>query len=276
MSIKKAKNKAKKVTFIQKAVKPSLESLTEPQDDDALVELIETMQSVDINSPEAKLNVSSMSDGQGGRITYFLTQDMADDLKKEKNTIREKWLELLVKRRMLQKLLDEARKISGETSLEDYVRACITLRNAHKLMLAEGKEKFDRDILWVAALFHSYARRRDQKVEHILKSVKDFPKKKITEAERLIRGINSDPRADDEVLITTAIDMTALSVFSLAEALVEGGSKGLKTKEALERELNLIEKRYKRMKLESGKKLSKQVYRGIKHLIEANLRQYEE
>lgn len=276
MSIKKVKNKPKKAKFIQKAVKPSLESLTEPHDDDALVELIETMQSVDINSPDAKLNETSMSDGQGGRITYFLTQDIADDLKKDKNTIREKWLELLVKRRMLQKLLDEARKISGDTSLEDYVRACITLRNTHKLMMAEGKEKFDREILWAAALFHSYARRQDKEVEHILKSVKDFPKEKIVEVKRLITGINSDPRADDEVLITTATDMTAFSVFSLAEALVEGGRKGLKTKEALERELNLIEKRYQRMKLESGKKLSEQVYRGIKQLIEANLKQYEE
>lgn len=234
------------------------------------------MQSVDINSPEAKLNETSMSDGQGGRITYFLTQDMAEDLKKDKNTIREKWLELLVKRRMLQKLLDEARKISSDASLEDYVRACITLRNAHKLMLVEGKEKFDRNTMWAAALFHSYARRQDQKVEHILKSVKDFPEEKITEAKRLIKGVNSDPRADDEILITTAIDMTALSVFSLAEALVEGGSKGLKTKEALERELNLIEKRYQRMKLQSGKKLSEQVYHGIRQLIESNLRQYEE
>src|SRR3989344_547366 len=112
MSIKKSKSKPKKVTFVQKVVKPSLDSLTEPQDDDALVELIETMQSVDINSPDIKINETSMSDGQGGRITYFLTQDMADDLKKDKNTIREKWLELLIKRRMLQKLLDEARKIS--------------------------------------------------------------------------------------------------------------------------------------------------------------------
>ena len=34
----------------------------------SMKELIEAMKTVDLNSPEARLNVSSISDGKGGRI----------------------------------------------------------------------------------------------------------------------------------------------------------------------------------------------------------------
>ena len=42
----------------------------------ALSQLMEELQSIDINSPEAKLNETSISDGNGGRID--LNEDPAD------------------------------------------------------------------------------------------------------------------------------------------------------------------------------------------------------
>jgi len=45
----------------------------------ALSQLMNELQSIDINSPEAKLNETSISDGNGGRI------DLNEDLKKPDN-----------------------------------------------------------------------------------------------------------------------------------------------------------------------------------------------
>lgn len=36
--------------------------------DDALVELVETLESIDVSNPLARLNETSISDGNGGRI----------------------------------------------------------------------------------------------------------------------------------------------------------------------------------------------------------------
>ena len=66
----------------------------DPSHDQELPDLVETMDSVDTNSPEAKENATSMSDGKGGRIKF--NEDMAKNPKSKiirgveviKNTIK--------------------------------------------------------------------------------------------------------------------------------------------------------------------------------------------
>lgn len=227
-----------------------------------------------------------MSDSQSGRITYFLTQDMAEDLKKDKEVIREKWLELLVKRRMLQKLLDEARNISdANTRFHDFAHALEVLFNMHKLILAEGKDNFDRDILWAAALFHDASNSQKKEfegkegariAESVLRTISDFPQDKIGDVKRLIGSINRDSQTSDEVLITTADEMAALSSLGLVRSLMISGNKEMKVKEALEWELDYIEKRFNRLRLESAKRLSERVYKTKKKFLRNLLKMYEE
>jgi len=47
-----------------------------------LVRLMQTMQSVKTNTPEAKANDTSMSDNNGKRIIYTLTKDMLKKMKR--------------------------------------------------------------------------------------------------------------------------------------------------------------------------------------------------
>lgn len=47
-----------------------------------LVELVQVMSSVNTESEEAELNVTSMPDNRGGRVIYTLTEDMVKDLLK--------------------------------------------------------------------------------------------------------------------------------------------------------------------------------------------------
>lgn len=65
-----------------------------PNHDQELSDLVETMDSVDTSSPDAEENATSMSDGKGGRIKF--NEDMAKNPKSKiirgveviKNTIK--------------------------------------------------------------------------------------------------------------------------------------------------------------------------------------------
>lgn len=48
--------------------KLNTESNSENGDGNVICQLVEQMRSVDIDSPEAKLNITTISDGKGGRI----------------------------------------------------------------------------------------------------------------------------------------------------------------------------------------------------------------
>ncbi|OGM14934.1 hypothetical protein A3A76_02280 [Candidatus Woesebacteria bacterium RIFCSPLOWO2_01_FULL_39_23] len=98
-------------------------------------------------------------------------------------------------------------------------------------------------------------------------TIKDFPKDKIKEVKRLIESINREPKTDDEVLLTTADEMAALSPLGLVRLMMISGNRGIKVENALEWELNYIDKRFNRLRLKSAKEIVKKDYEEKRKLL---------
>ncbi|KKQ52960.1 MAG: hypothetical protein UT19_C0009G0034 [Candidatus Woesebacteria bacterium GW2011_GWB1_39_10b] len=250
-----------------------------------LAELMAGMANIDTKSKEAKENVYSMRDNSGNKIIYMLTQDLLKEATKTKKDIKMKWVELLVKQRLLKQLFGEAKKIlENNKRFHDYGHAVEVILNVEELLKAGGRSKYDVETLWASALFHDASNSQDKEregkdgakiAEAILQEIKDFPQDKIKEVKRLIESIDREPETDDEVLITTADEMAALSPLGLVRSMMISGNRNMLVKDALEWELNYIDKRYKRLRLENAKKIVKLSYQQKRQFLLSCLSNYE-
>ena len=250
-----------------------------------LAELMSGMSKVDTRSKEAKENAYSMRDGSGNKIIYMLTEDMLKEATKTKKTIKTKWVELLVKQRLLKQLLSEAKRVLEDNKrFHDYGHATEVVLNVEKLLKEEGRVKYDIETLWASALLHDASNYQDERegkdgakiAEQVLLTVKDFPKDKIEGVKRLIESVSREPKKQDEVLLTTADEMSALSPLGLVRSMMISGSRGMKVKDALEWELNYIDKRFNKLRLKSAKELVKKDYEERRKYLTVCLLLYQE
>ena len=242
-----------------------------------LAELMSGMSKVDTKSKEAKENVYSMRDSSGNKIIYMLTEDMLKEATKTKKDIKTKWLELLVRQRLLKQLLNEAKSVLEDNKrFHDYGHAVEVILNVEELLKAGGRSKYDVETLWASALFHDASNYQDKEregkdgakiAEQVILAIKDFPQDKVQDVKRLIESINREPRTDDEVLITTADEMAALSPLGLVRSMMISGNRNIKVKDALKWELNYIDKRFNRLRLKSAKELVKENYEHKRTLL---------
>lgn len=176
-------------------------------------------------------------------------------------------------KRLLDKLKFECKTVlENNMRFHDYAHALEVLDNTKKIL---KNEKGDMDILYTAALFHDLSNKngKDEGVDgakiarNILVKIPEFPQNKIKDVKRIIKSISADAVENDEIIINEADRMALFSKQSIVRGFMIYGQRGMQPQEAIKDFLELIEKKYKRFKLKSAKKLVEKDYIYIKKFL---------
>ncbi len=173
--------------------------------------------------------------------------------------------------------------LQGNTRFHCYGHALEVLENV-KLLISGQEKRHDTDVLFAAALFHDASNYSDNEREgkdgakitkSILSKMKEFPKDKIEDVGRLIESINRPAKPEDEIIINTADEMAAFSDLGLIRSFMIAGAKGTKVPDAIKWDLEYLDKRFKKLKINSAKKLIEYGYKKKNKILTKLLLSYK-